>query len=147
MSGIKLSNYLRNSFPIPKVYSWSLSHWGSFHSVVVNMQNCNIIVNEFKLQSYDCIHFWTNTLGSSMNPLIPTPKLWVKIDPLSFYKDDFDIKYPMKVDIPLNKETITDPILSHELVWLLGREVWIVILLLDWLPTKVRNHYLLYNLI
>ena len=29
----------------------------------------------------------------------------------SFYKDDFDIKLPIKVDVPLNKETKS--ILSH----------------------------------
>ena len=37
-----------------------------------------------------------------MNSLIH-PQICVPLP--SFYKDDFGIKYPEKVDIPLNKET------------------------------------------
>ena len=41
--------------------------------VVVNMQNCNIVVCEFELQSHYYVHFWTNTLGKGMYPFIPPP--------------------------------------------------------------------------
>ena len=34
-----------------------------------------------------------------------SPKLCVKVSLLFFYKDDFGIKYLLKVDMPLNKET------------------------------------------
>ena len=40
------------------------------HGVVANVLNCNIAVSKFELQSLHCIHFWTNTLGKAMNPLI-----------------------------------------------------------------------------
>ena len=44
---------------------------GSSHGVVANELDCNIIVNEFKLQLSYYVYFWTNTLGKSMNSLIP----------------------------------------------------------------------------
>ena len=50
---------------------------------VVNMLDCDIIVNEFKLQLCYCIDFQTNSSWKGMNPLI----LWVKL-----YKDGFGIK-------------------------------------------------------
>ena len=42
-------------------------------------------VNEFELQSHNYIHFWTNTLGKSMNILIYE------------LKDTFGIKWHMEV--------------------------------------------------
>ena len=39
-----------------------------------------------------------------MNPLIP-PAMGIIVPLLSFNKDEFAIKQPTKVDIPLNKET------------------------------------------
>ena len=38
----------------------------------VNSLCCSdIVVWDFEMQTYYNIHFWTNTLGKSMNPLIP----------------------------------------------------------------------------
>ena len=39
-------------------------------SVVTNMLDCNIIVNEFELQSCYYVHFWTIMLAKSMNTFI-----------------------------------------------------------------------------
>ena len=52
--------------------------------VVANVLDCDIEVSEFKLQSRYFVHFRTNNLGKSMNPLI-SPAL------LFFYKDGFGI--------------------------------------------------------
>ena len=53
-------------------------------SVVVNVLDCDIIISEFKLQSYYYVHFWIKTLGKSENPLI-LPQLF-------FLKDGFVFK-------------------------------------------------------
>ena len=37
---------------------------------MANVLDCDIVENEFKLQSHYCFHFWTNTLGKGMKPLI-----------------------------------------------------------------------------
>ena len=37
---------------------------------MVKALDCRIIVSEFKLKSCYYDHFWTNTLGKGMNPLI-----------------------------------------------------------------------------
>ena len=44
--------------------------WGCPHGVMVKVMDCRIIVSEFKLQSRYYIHYWKNTLGKGMNPLI-----------------------------------------------------------------------------
>ena len=45
------------------------------HGIVVNVLDYNIIVSEFKLQSYYYVLHWTNTLEKSMNFLIsPAPE-------------------------------------------------------------------------
>ena len=54
-------------------------------------------------QCHYYIHFWTNTLGKGVNPLIN--QLWIKSNQFFFYKNGFGIKEPTKVDMPLNKET------------------------------------------
>ena len=41
---------------------------GSPHSEVANMQDCDIVVSQFELQSNYHVPFWT-TLGKYMNPL------------------------------------------------------------------------------
>ena len=38
--------------------------------VMVNAMGRGIVVSEFELQSLYYVHFWTNTLGKGMNPLI-----------------------------------------------------------------------------
>ena len=42
--------------------------------VMVKHLDSGIVVSEFELQSCYYVHFWTNTLGKGMNPVI----LWVK---------------------------------------------------------------------
>ena len=49
----------------------------SLCGIVVNMLECNIIVNKFKFQLCDYIHFWTNILGKGMNFLIPPAIGWI----------------------------------------------------------------------
>ena len=44
--------------------------WGCPCGVIVKTMDCGIVVNEFVLQSRYYIHFWANTLGKGMNPLI-----------------------------------------------------------------------------
>ena len=44
--------------------------------VMVKRMDCGIVVSEFKLQSRYYVHFYSNTLGKSMNPL--SYQLWVK---------------------------------------------------------------------
>ena len=43
---------------------------GCPHGVMVKAMGCGIVENEFELQSRYYIHFWINTLGKGMNPLI-----------------------------------------------------------------------------
>ena len=43
---------------------------GCPHGVMVKVMDCRIVVSEFVLQSRYYIHFWANTLGKGMNPLI-----------------------------------------------------------------------------
>ena len=43
---------------------------GCPNRVVVKTMDCRIIVREFEFQLCYYIHFWTNTLGKGMNPLI-----------------------------------------------------------------------------
>ena len=39
--------------------------------IVVNMQNCDIVVSKFELQLRYYVHFWTNIFEKGMNHLIP----------------------------------------------------------------------------
>ena len=47
-----------------------VTRWGSSSGVMTKVLDCGLEVNEFKLQLCYYIHFWTNTLGKGMNPLI-----------------------------------------------------------------------------
>ena len=38
--------------------------------VMVNVLDCDLEVGEFELQLRFYVHFWTNTLGKDVNPLI-----------------------------------------------------------------------------
>ena len=60
------------------------------------------IINKFKLQSCYDIHFWTNTLGKGMILLI-LPSYGLNYITAVVLKDGFGIKWPAKVDMPLNK--------------------------------------------
>ena len=46
---------------------------GNPHSVVANMPDGNILVNEFELQSRYYVHFWTNNFRKVMNLVISFP--------------------------------------------------------------------------
>ena len=46
---------------------------GWVHGVVVNVLKCDIVINEFKLQSRYYSHFWTNALEKDINPPYPPP--------------------------------------------------------------------------
>ena len=45
-------------------------YWGCPRGVMVKALDCGIVVREFVLQSCYYVHFWANTLGKGMNPLI-----------------------------------------------------------------------------
>ena len=72
--------------------------------VMVKAMDCGIVVSEFILRSRYYVHFRTNTFGKGMKPLILPSMGWI-IPLLFFYENGFGIKYPTKVDMPLNKET------------------------------------------
>ena len=42
----------------------------SLGGVVANVLDCKIVVSEFKLYSFYCIHFWTNAPWKDMNLFI-----------------------------------------------------------------------------
>ena len=41
------------------------------HGVVANMWDCEIVIRKFELQLRYYVHFRTNTLGESYEPLLP----------------------------------------------------------------------------
>ena len=43
---------------------------GRSRGIMVNALDCGIVVRESELQSCDYVHFWTNTIGKGMNPVI-----------------------------------------------------------------------------
>ena len=49
---------------------------GSPRGIVAKVSDCDIIINEFKLQLHYYIHFWTYTTSKGMKPLIS--QLWAK---------------------------------------------------------------------
>ena len=79
--------------------------WGCPCGVMVKAMICEIVAHELELQSRYYVHFRTNTLGKGMNPLILPAMGWIA--PLLFSGNSFGIKLPTKVDMPLNKETLT----------------------------------------
>ena len=44
--------------------------WGYPLRVMVKTMDCRIVVSVFVCQSRYYVHFWANTLGKGMNPLI-----------------------------------------------------------------------------
>ena len=66
--------------------------------------DCDIVVNEFELQSRYYVHFRTIILWKGTNFLNPAIIAWIVPLP-SFWMNGFGIKQPTKVDMPLNKET------------------------------------------
>ena len=76
----------------------------SSRCVIVNMLLCDIAVSEFKLPSCCYVHFRSIIVGKGMNWLIPhSPGLNSTTNVLLY--GGFGIKYPTKVDVPLNNET------------------------------------------
>ena len=49
---------------------------GSPHYIMTKVHDCDFKVRKFELQFHYYLHFWTNALEKSMNPLFP--QLWVK---------------------------------------------------------------------
>ena len=72
------------------IWSIMLVLLGSYHVVVANLLDCDIVESEFEIQL--CyVYFWINSLMKGMNLLIPTAM--GLIAPLLFcYKDGFSIK-------------------------------------------------------
>ena len=63
--------------------------------------DCGLEVSEFDLQFRYYVHFWTDAIGKDIDlPYLPAMGLIVS---LLFYKDRFFIKWPTKVDMPLNQ--------------------------------------------
>ena len=60
----------------------------NLRGVVANVLDCDVTVSEFELQLHYYVHFRTNILRKSMNPLTPLALL----SPQFFYKDSFGIK-------------------------------------------------------
>ena len=58
--------------------------------ILINVLNCDIVVEEFKPQWYYYIHFWTNAFEKGMNFLIF--RVVGEIIPLLFYKDSLGFK-------------------------------------------------------
>ena len=71
---------------------------------MVKAMDCGFVVSEFDPQPRYYVHFRTNTLGKGMNPLIVLAICYI-VPLLFFYENGFGIKWPTKVDMPLNKET------------------------------------------
>ena len=78
---------------------------------MVNVLDCNIVVSKFELLLRHYIPIRTNSRGKGTKPLIPSVRGEI-VTQLFFYKNYFGIKYPIKVDMPLNRET--KPNLSNE---------------------------------
>ena len=66
-------NLLQDDFSLK---SDSQSPQGCPRGVLVKAMDCGIVVREFVLQSRYYVHFWANTLGKGLNPLIFL-QLWV----------------------------------------------------------------------
>ena len=52
------------------MYIYIYIHLGSTGGAVVNILNCNYVVNKFKFQSHNYVQLWTNTPRKGMNPFI-----------------------------------------------------------------------------
>ena len=95
-------------------YKYSTLHHPQFyfsgrstHCLVVNVLDCDIVVNEFKLKSRYYIQFCTNTFVKGMKPFILILRAIDEIVPLLFYNNGFAIRLPTKVDMPLKKKLKT----------------------------------------
>ena len=62
--------YSTPSLPLLSGPLWPRVVAGCPCGVMVKAMDCGIVVSEFVLQSHYYVHFWANTLGKGMNPLI-----------------------------------------------------------------------------
>ena len=98
LTDIKKVTLFSSSFCANVSTSWG----GDLHDVMANMLDCNILANEFELQSCFYIHFRANSLGKGMNPLIHHLQLCVK---MYDYSSTTRMTLALKIDMPLKKET------------------------------------------
>ena len=61
------------------------------HGERANVQDCEIVIGEFELQSRYYVHIWTNISGKDMKPLLSIA-IGKKVQLRFLYKDDFGIK-------------------------------------------------------
>ena len=59
-----------HAYSLPKKTTAAIMMRGCPHGVMVKVMDCGIVVSELVFQSRYYVHFWTNTLGKGMNPLI-----------------------------------------------------------------------------
>ena len=64
---------------------------GCPRGVMVKVMDCGIVESEFVFQSRYYGHFWANTLGKGMNPLILPAMGWI-VPLLFFLENGFGIK-------------------------------------------------------
>ena len=69
----------------------SLSPQGSPTGIVAKVLPCDLLVSEFELQSYYCVHFQINNLGEMYEPSYPPITGWI-LPQLLFLKDVFEIE-------------------------------------------------------
>ena len=107
---------------------------GSSSGVVFRFLDCSRKIHEFEHASSSNVYFPTNTLRKGVNPFILHSNELKSI----FDKDSFSIKWPMKVDMPLNKETKSNLVFDYTfLICLLRffffctRSYWIGFILLN----------------
>ena len=81
----------------------SFCKWRSTRGVMANVLDCDMVINEFKLQSRNYDHFQTRTIGEKHEPSLSLLAMGQIKPLLSLYKDCLGIKSPKKVYIPLNK--------------------------------------------
>ena len=74
--------------PVSRIIGEHSTHSESSHSE--NVPDFDIVVSEFELRPRYYFYFWTNTLGKSINPFMPSYGLYNTITVSN--KDDFGIK-------------------------------------------------------
>ena len=94
------------SFKIWTGIADSSEYRGNLRGLMVKVPDCRLKVSELELQFRYYFHFWINTLGKGMNPLIPQAMVWI-IPLLFFEKDGFGqiVYIPRAPDF--NKSSIT----------------------------------------
>ena len=68
-----------SSYQLTKITGWG------HHCAVANVLDCDTLVSDFEFSSRYYVHFQTNTLGKSMNRLIPNPSVIDKFVSQEFF--------------------------------------------------------------